>query len=882
MPRFSVIVPAYEVQPYLSDCLRSVLDQDFADLELIAVDDHSPDACGAIIDEAAERDPRVRAVHLAENAGLGRARNAGIRRATGDYLVFLDGDDTLAPGSLRAIADRLVRTGEPQVLVFDYARVDWTGEAVRNVRAELLREGNPEGVRQVFRLDQRPELLRLLMVAWNKAYRRDFVRAQGFAFPPGFYEDTPWTFPVLFTAESIAVLDRVCVHYRQRRRGGILRTTSRHHLDVFDQYDRVFRFLDARPELSHWRPALFQRMLDHLGVIATAPDRLPVAARAEFFRRAGAHHRRYRPYGTATPPGRARWRCLLLRLGARRAFQLLRGADRVRRGGLALALAGYARLRAIALWLHYRVQLCRPLDPGLAVFAAYWHRGYACHPAAIEAKVRELAPGLRTAWITTPEYARTLPPGVRLLHPGSAAYWTALARARFLVNNVNFTPRMRKRPGQIHLQTHHGTPLKHMGLDLRDRPAAARGMDFGELLERVDRWDYSLSANRHTTLVWERVYPSGYTTLPYGSPRDDVFQHATEDDVARLRARFGIPAGSVAVLYAPTHRDYQRRSVPRLDAERVARALGPGFTLLVRPHYFHAPGEGGGGGEAGVGNMVSSGGRVLDVSGHGRVEELCLAADALLTDYSSIMFDYANLDRPIVIHADDWDAYRAARGTYFDITAAPPGPVSRTEDELIALFTTGAWCGPRSAALRAAFRARFCPYDDGQAAERVVRRVFLGERHELLPPVVPLAERRPAPAAVRTAVAPVRTTAVPIRTAPGPVRTAPAVVRTTPAAVRAAPAGAGHDRPAEARTAPRGGGVCVSPATSPAAPPAASPDTSSTSSAASPVASPVASPATSPAYAQPPASSAYPSPAASPACPAADPAVPLPHRSRPH
>ncbi|MCQ8834218.1 bifunctional glycosyltransferase/CDP-glycerol:glycerophosphate glycerophosphotransferase [Streptomyces malaysiensis] len=817
MPRFSVIVPAYKVQPYLSDCLRSVLEQDFADLELIAVDDHSPDACGAIIDEAAERDPRVRAVHLADNAGLGRARNAGIRRATGDYLVFLDGDDTLAPGSLRAIADRLVRTGEPQVLVFDYARVDWTGEAVRNVRAELLREGDPEGVRQVFRLDQRPELLRLLMVAWNKAYRRDFVRAQGFAFPPGFYEDTPWTFPVLFTAESIAVLDRVCVHYRQRRRGGILRTTSRHHLDVFDQYDRVFRFLDARPELAHWRPALFQRMLDHLGVIASAPDRLPVAARGEFFRRAGAHHRRYRPYGAATPPGRARWRCLLLRLGARRAFQLLRGADRVRRGALALALVGYARLRAIALWLHYRMQLCRPLDPRLAVFAAYWHRGYACHPAAIEAKVRELAPGLRTAWITTPEYAHTLPPGVRLLHPGSAAYWTALARARFLVNNVNFTPRMRKRPGQIHLQTHHGTPLKHMGLDLRDRPAAARGMDFGELLERVDRWDYSLSANRHTTLVWERVYPSGYTTLPYGSPRDDVFQHATEDDVARLRARFGIPAGSVAVLYAPTHRDYQRRSVPRLDAERVARALGPGFTLLVRPHYFHAPGVGGG--EAGIGNMVSSGGRVLDVSGHGRVEELCLAADALLTDYSSIMFDYANLDRPIVIHADDWDAYRAARGTYFDITAAPPGPVSRTEDELIALFATGAWCGPRSAALRAAFRARFCPYDDGRAAERVVRRVFLGERHELLPPVVPLAERRPAPAAVRTAAAPVRTTAVPIRTAPGPVRTAPSPVRASPA---------------------------TSPATSPAA---------------------------APAYAPPPAP---------PACPAADPAVPLPHRSRPH
>ncbi|MER8161766.1 bifunctional glycosyltransferase family 2 protein/CDP-glycerol:glycerophosphate glycerophosphotransferase [Streptomyces sp. NPDC094472] len=801
MPRFSVIVPAYEVQPYLNDCLRSVLEQDFTDLELIAVDDHSPDACGAIIDEAAARDPRVRPVHLPENAGLGRARNAGIRRATGDYLLFLDGDDTLAPGSLRAIADRLARTGEPQVLVFDYARVDWTGEAVRNVRAELLRQGDPEDpedphTRQVFRLDQRPELLRLLMVAWNKAYRRDFVRKEGFAFPPGFYEDTPWTFPVLLTAESIAVLDRVCVHYRQRRRGGILRTTSRRHLDVFEQYDRVFRFLDARPGLAHWRPALFQRMVDHFGVIAAAPGRLPVRARAEFFRRAGAHHRRYRPLGAATPSGRARWRGLLLRLGARRAYQLLRGADRLRRRTAGCGRTAYARARAAALWLHYRLQRCRPVDPGLAVFAAYWHRGYACHPAAIEAKVRELAPGVRTAWITTPEYAHTLPPGVRRLHPGSAAYWTALARARFLVSNVNFTQGMRKRPGQIHLQTHHGTPLKHMGLDLRDRPAAARGMDFGRLLERVDRWDYSLSANRHTTLVWERVYPSGYTTLPYGAPRNDVFQHTTEDEVARLRARLGIPAGTVAVLYAPTHRDYQRCYVPRLDLERVARALGPGFTLLVRTHYFHAPATGAVS-PSGRGLDVPGNGRVLDVSGHGRVEELCLAADALITDYSSLMFDYANLDRPIVIHADDWDAYRAARGAYFDITAAPPGPVSRTEDELIALFAGGAWCGPRSAALRAAFRARFCPYDDGRAAERVVRRVFLGERHALLPPVVPLAERRPAPAAVRT----------------------------LPNGPAGAAGPAGPDRPAEPRTARRAGVVCAAPTGPPTASPVATPAT---------------------------------------------------------
>ncbi|MYU64438.1 glycosyltransferase, partial [Streptomyces sp. SID69] len=98
MPRFSVIVPAYQVQAYLPACLDSVLSQSYPDLEVIAVDDRSPDACGEIIDEYAARDARVKPLHLAENRGLGRARNAGMGQATGDYLIFLDSDDTLTPG----------------------------------------------------------------------------------------------------------------------------------------------------------------------------------------------------------------------------------------------------------------------------------------------------------------------------------------------------------------------------------------------------------------------------------------------------------------------------------------------------------------------------------------------------------------------------------------------------------------------------------------------------------------------------------------------------------------------------------------------------------------------------------------------------------------
>ncbi|MEV6594111.1 bifunctional glycosyltransferase/CDP-glycerol:glycerophosphate glycerophosphotransferase [Streptomyces acidicola] len=732
MPRFSVIVPAYEVQAYLHECLDSVLCQSFPDLELIVVDDGSPDACGAIAEEFAARDPRVRPVHLPRNEGPGPARNAGLARVTGDYVVLLDGDDTLTPGALQAIADRVKETDDPDVLVYDYARAFWSGETRRSEHAFELNEEGPAP----FRLDDRPWLLTVTKTAWNKAYRREFLDREGFVFPPGYYEDTPWTYPVLMTAGSIATLDRVCVHHRQRRLGSITRTTSRRHFDVFAQYDRLFAYVDSRPALAHWRPALFSRMVDHLGAVYARRGRLPLGTRAEFLRKARAHYARYRAPGGPVPRlGRVRH--ALVRLGSHRAYQVLSAGVRgLRHTGRFVSLLAHGARRA-ALRVHYRVQRLLPLRENRALFSSRQGRGYECNPAALEDAFRTFSPGMRTTWVARPEHHHTLPTATRRVTPGSLAYWTALARSKYLVANTDFDPRLVRRGGQVLVQTQAGTPLKRMGLDLRDRPAAAGRTDFARQLRGADQWNYVLSGNRHSTLVWERVFPAGYETLEYGQPRNDVFQRATSVDVDRLRASLGIPEGAVAVLYAPTHRDYKSGPCPTLDLERLVLRLGPRFVLLARAHHAD-----------GAPLVESPGGRLLDVTGHPNVEHLCLASDVLVTDYSSLMFDYACLDRPVVIHAadDDRAAYEAARGTYFDLRSFPPGAVARSEDELIDIFTTGHWRGSRSTQLRAAFRERFCPYDDGRAAERVVRRVVLGEA-DGLPSFASLAERHPVPSA---------------------------------------------------------------------------------------------------------------------------------------
>ncbi|MFE3829759.1 CDP-glycerol glycerophosphotransferase family protein [Streptomyces sp. NPDC059092] len=756
MPRFSVIVPAHQVQAYLTQCLESVLSQAHDDLELIAVDDGSTDACGAIIEEFAARDPRVTAVRLPVRAGPGPARNAGLARATGDYVLFLDGADTLVPGALGWIGERLRETEGPDVLVHDYVRTyDRTGEAVRNAFAAPLAR-RAEGP-AAFRLADRPGLLTYLMTAANKAYRREFVQREGLTFPAGHHADLAWTYPALMTAGTIATLDRVCVRLRHRYEAA----EPAGPLDVFAAYERVFAFVDARPALARWRPVMHRRMLDHLAALAglvphvrhaphaphtphvplsalSSPDGvLPRRARAAFFRAARAHHRRYRaPRTSPAPKGAEAYapprHTLLLRLGAHRTYAVVRAARAVRGRVARGARAARRTARAVALRLHYGIQRRLPVRADRAVFASHGAGrstdrepvyGYGGDPAAIEETVRELVPGLRTSWITDPAHAHRVPTGARRVRAGSFAHWTALARSRYLVSDAGFETRLVKRRGQILLQTHDGTPVGSTGIDLLDRPAAARGTDIARLLADAARWDYSLSANRHSTLVRERACPSPAATLEYGSPRADAFRRATAADVARLRETLSVPEGRTAVLYAPAYRDYRRTQRLPFDLERLVRSLGPSFVLLVRAHPAY-----------GAPVPWPPHPRIVDVSAHPSVETLCLASDALLTDYSSLMVDYAGLDRPVVLHHGDPEAYEAARGTCLDLRACPPGAIAHTQDELTDIFTSGHWRGSRSAELRAAFRARFCPYDDGRAAERVVRHVFLGRAPETAGP----------------------------------------------------------------------------------------------------------------------------------------------------
>ncbi|MFE0872070.1 bifunctional glycosyltransferase/CDP-glycerol:glycerophosphate glycerophosphotransferase [Streptomyces rochei] len=730
MPRFSIIVPSHGVAGRLAQALDSVLAQSFGDFELIPVGDSADLAAADVVGDRVERDSRVAPVHSPPSAGLAGARNAGMRAATGAYLLFLDGDDTLVPGALGALDARLADTGGVDVLYFEHERVPWWEGEPANPAAPLLAKA-PDGA---FAPDRAPHLTGVQLPAWSAVYRRTFLTERGLDFTDGHFTDVGFGARVAGRAERVTVLRSVVVRHLVRRQGNRLNLPGPHHAELLDQAELALAHAAERGLPDERRGPLFEQLFATILKTATHPRRLTARERRTFFRRASRLYRRHRPAGFRTPGGRIGVQHRLLAAGSYTGFRALRAANRTA-GGL---LRRLPRPQGLRTRLLYRRHLRRPLDPGLVVYCAYWGRGYTCNPAAIHAKARELAPHLRSVFLVEADQAHTVPKDVDHAVIGSRRYWEVLARATYLVNNANFAEGVVKRPGSVHLQTQHGTPLKTMGVDQSTYPvvAAASG-SFTKLLGRVDRWDYNLSANRHSTRMWERAYPGSYEQLEYGYPRNDVYCTATAEDVARVRRALGVPEESTAVLYAPTHRDWEAGfGAGALDLEAFCEAAGEDVVVLLRAHYFYDRG----------GRSAPSG-RVIDVTAHRSAEDVCLAADALVTDYSSIMFDYANLDRPIVVYADDWEVYRETRGVYFDLMAAPPGPVARTPEELARVFRDGSWTGRESTALRAAFRERFCEFDDGRAAERVVRRVLLGEPPETLPPVVPLAERVPAPAA---------------------------------------------------------------------------------------------------------------------------------------
>lgn len=364
----------------------------------------------------------------------------------------------------------------------------------------------------------------------------------------------------------------------------------------------------------------------------------------------------------------------------------------------------------------------RTATPQNAVFfESFYSQTVACNPLAIDRELARVRPDVTRYWSVV-DRSIAVPEGAIAIVEGSAEWWRVRADARLLVVNDWLRKRWMPRPHQRVLQTWHGTMLKRLALDregvgLRTRIAVRR---------ESRRWDALLAQNDYAATIFRRAYAFRGPVWVEGYPRTDALVTMSAQERAALRARLGVRPDQRAVLYAPTWRDDTAQMVDYLDLPGLPAALAalPGeHVVLVRGHSRTLR----------HGRDLDAEG-LIDVTTYPDMADLLAAADVVITDYSSLMFDITAVDTPLVLFTPDLEHYRRElRGFYFDLLAEAPVPVARTRDEVLAelarlVVDEGAEAA--SPALER-WRERFTPRDDGRAAERVVARILAAG---MLPP----------------------------------------------------------------------------------------------------------------------------------------------------
>ena len=234
-PLISIVVPIYKVEKYLERCVESLLTQTYQNLEIILVDDGSPDRCPAICDAYAKKDVRIRVIHQ-KNAGLSGARNAGINIAKGEYLAFVDSDDYIAPDFIQSLYTLLKETG-CAIAQCKFAYVQ--GEALKNDENQSFHIYRGESLME--QLYGPEEEATYFVVAWNKLYRRDLF--ESIRYPEGrIHEDEATTYRLFHQGRKLVFSDRALYGYYTENAGSITSVFSRRRLQWLQAHEERITF----------------------------------------------------------------------------------------------------------------------------------------------------------------------------------------------------------------------------------------------------------------------------------------------------------------------------------------------------------------------------------------------------------------------------------------------------------------------------------------------------------------------------------------------------------------------------------------------------------------------------------------------------------------
>ena len=372
------------------------------------------------------------------------------------------------------------------------------------------------------------------------------------------------------------------------------------------------------------------------------------------------------------------------------------------------------------------------VDDKTILFEVFGGRNYSCSPKYIYEKMITMPEfkDYKFVWSFKNKDAHDVKKcdNLIIVKHNSKDYYKYCASSKYWIVNSIMGEHIKKKDNQIYVQCWHGTPLKRLRNDIEVSGSVLNTIK--EIRKRNDRdssrFDYFLSPSKFAT----EKFTSAFNLINLGKkdiiieegyPRNELLFTYTQDDVKRLKEKFGVPEGKKVIFYLPTFRDNQHTSGVGytyslgIDFDRLKKKFGDKYVILFSAHYFVANSM----------DLRKYEGLVINTNGiMDDINEAYIISDIIMTDYSSVFFDFANLKRPMLFYMYDIDDYKGnLRDFYLDLDELP-GPIAKTQDELEKNLENIDEISEKYKEKYKKFNEKFNYLDDKDATIRVINKIF--------------------------------------------------------------------------------------------------------------------------------------------------------------
>lgn len=740
----SIIVAFNRGKDYLTDCFASIRQQDYKDIETVLImdtckEEEQTNQKEDIQDLIAEYEEEInlKVYELKNAAGVSSARNLGVEKAAGEYIYFLDSDDYIIEDTIGG----LIRVMDSEMdLAYGKIMHTWFKKAAFNVeQGDNEDDGSEKEVDSTvnnddnfkfseindYRLKKYDALDKITVL--GVLYKKSFLKDNNIQFNEKqiYYADAAFWIQILNCVKSYGSCEDSIYVKRYHNDKINLPAISQMEDERRDAFfvDGFLETLEKAKDNNIVRQHLeemacrfyievYSRRFHDNGVVKEKEDFILLSSiikecNTKTFKKFGFIEKKILKYAVTADMARVK-KWADMRLIKRKVVMMFTSRKHLYR---TINLYIFNKMKQKDNWI---------------VFESFVGRNYSGQPKYIYKYLRDnYGNKYKYIWIVNNKKLE-IDGKCKKVKRFGLGYYYYMTRSKFWVNNMRQPHAYPKRESQIMLETWHGTPLKKLVFDMDDVHSA--NPKYKQIVYKQSRkWDYLLSDNPFSTEKFQSCFLyDKEKILELGYPANDpLYAPDLEEKSKELKKKMGIPLDKKVLLYAPTWRDDNSYGAGEykfelaLDLNRMKTELGDEYVILLRMHYWIVDQL----------DLTGLSDFVVNVSDYSDITDIYIVSDICMTDYSSVFFDYANLQRPILFYMYDLEKYRdVLRGFYLDIERELPGPILTDNQQVLDAVKKINQVQAQYKEKYSEFYARFCCRDDGHAAERVCNRVFLGNK----------------------------------------------------------------------------------------------------------------------------------------------------------